>query len=61
MWGSDWPVTLLVASYEETLRGMRAALGALEPCQEASLFRTTAMEFYKLRTTTKFVDSNPCP
>jgi len=48
MWGSDWPVTLLVASYRDTLRGMKAALGALEPCQETMLFRSTAAEFYRL-------------
>jgi L-fuconolactonase len=48
MWGSDWPVTLLVASYRDTLRGMKAALGALQPGQEVMLFRSTAAEFYRL-------------
>ncbi|MGA8216859.1 MAG: amidohydrolase family protein [Candidatus Sulfotelmatobacter sp.] len=58
MWGSDWPVTLLVASYEETLRGMRTALGGLEPSEEACVFRTTAVEFYKLGASTEFVNPN---
>jgi L-fuconolactonase len=58
MWGSDWPVTLLVASYKDTLRGMRVALGGLQPCQEAMLFRSTAMEFYRLGALTESVGSS---
>lgn len=49
MWGSDWPVALLVASYKETLEAMRAAAGILQPSDEANLFGATAMSFYGLR------------
>jgi L-fuconolactonase len=48
MWGSDWPVALLIASYGDTLQTMRAAIGKIERREEEKLFRTTAMEFYGL-------------
>lgn len=48
MWGSDWPVALLVASYQDTLCAMRAAVGKIRPDEEERLFRTTAIKFYEL-------------
>ena len=48
MWGSDWPIALLFASYGDTLLAMRAAIGNIQPQQEASIFRINAMEFYRL-------------
>jgi L-fuconolactonase len=48
MWGSDWPVALLMASYEDTLKAMRAAIGSIPPDEEVRLFGATAMEFYQL-------------
>jgi L-fuconolactonase len=48
MWGSDWPVALLMSGYKETLNAMRAALGSLQRRVEEQVFRKTAMEFYGL-------------
>jgi L-fuconolactonase len=46
MWGSDWPVVLLEATYEQAYQTMRLALGPLHYDDEVKLFRTTAMAFY---------------
>ncbi|HMN28366.1 MAG TPA: amidohydrolase family protein [Caldilineaceae bacterium] len=48
MWGSDWPVVLLEASYAQAYQTMRQALGPLSPDVELKLFRTTAIRFYAL-------------
>jgi L-fuconolactonase len=49
MWGSDWPIAMLVSGYGGTLDAMRAALGPLPAADEAQIFRHTAMEFYGVR------------
>jgi L-fuconolactonase len=49
MWGSDWPVALLVSDYRRTYQAMREAIGTVNPNDELSLFRTTAMRFYGLK------------
>jgi L-fuconolactonase len=46
LWGSDWPVVLLEASYEQAYLTMRKALGPLNPDDEVKMFRTTAIAFY---------------
>ena len=46
MWGSDWPVVLLEATYEQAYQTMRKALGPLHYDDEVKLFRTTTMAFY---------------
>ena len=46
MWGSDWPVLLLVSDYEGTYQAMRDAIGPLDVGDELRLFRKTAMRFY---------------
>ena len=48
MWGSDWPVALLMSGYKETLNAMRAAIGSLRGTAEEQIFRKTALEFYRL-------------
>ena len=48
MWGSDWPVTLVMSSYKETLNGMRTAIGTIPRSTEKQIFRTTALQFYGL-------------
>jgi L-fuconolactonase len=48
MWGSDWPVALLTAGYTTTYQAMREAIGPLDPADELSLFRNTAVRFYEL-------------
>jgi len=53
MWGSDWPVALLVSDYTGTYRAMREAIGPLAPADELRLFRKTAVQFYGLPTTEK--------
>lgn len=46
MWGSDWPVLLLVSDYEGTYQAMQDAIGPLDVGDELCLFRNTAMRFY---------------
>jgi L-fuconolactonase len=48
MWGSDWPICLLIDSYRETMQAMRDALGAVAREDEERIFRTTAAHFYHL-------------
>jgi L-fuconolactonase len=48
MWGSDWPILLLLSDFEDTYKAMRQALGPLEAGQERLLFRDTAVRFYGL-------------
>jgi len=48
MWGSDWPVCLLVADYETTFRTVTAALGALPEADRAAVLGGNAMRFYRI-------------
>lgn len=51
MFGSDWPVCLLAASYEEVVRATREALERLEvltPEADAAIFGGTAAHWYNL-------------
>ena len=53
MFGSDWPVCLLAASYDEVVRAGREALERLEiltPEAEAAIFGGTAVHWYNLDT-----------
>jgi L-fuconolactonase len=58
MWGSDWPIALLFTSYQDTLNAMRAAIGNLRAQDEERIFRTNAMEFYRLSNTLEVATSN---
>jgi L-fuconolactonase len=58
MWGSDWPIALLFASYQYTLNAMQAAVGNLAGQDEERIFRTSAIEFYHLNNTLEVTTSN---
>ena len=48
MWGSDWPVCLLAASYDRVLTAAMEALGDIAPNQRAALLSQNATDFYRL-------------
>jgi L-fuconolactonase len=49
MFGSDWPVCLVAASYAHVLDALRATLPALSPAELAEVFGGTAQRVYGLR------------
>ena len=53
MWGSDWPIALLLSDYEGTYEAMRTATGPLDAADELCLFHKTAVRFYRLPATQK--------
>jgi L-fucono-1,5-lactonase len=48
MFGSDWPVCLLAASYEQVVESARMTLGGLAEPDLARVFGTTAAAVYRL-------------
>ena len=48
MFGSDWPVCTLAASYEQVVGALRDVLGSIDPATESRLFGGTAAESYRL-------------
>jgi L-fuconolactonase len=48
MFGSDWPVCLLAASYGGVVGGLDEALGALSADDQAAVFGQNAVDFYGL-------------
>jgi L-fuconolactonase len=48
LFGSDWPVCLLAATYQSVVDATRAALGALSEAESAAVFGGTAVEVYRL-------------
>ena len=48
MWGSDWPVCLLVDGYESIRDGAIAAVGDIAPDDYAKLMGSNATRFYQL-------------
>lgn len=54
MFGSDWPVCLMAASYDEVVHSARQALSdldALTPEAEAAIFGGTTVRWYRLNLT----------
>ena len=49
MWGSDWPVCLLVDGYESIRNGAVAAVGDIPPDDFAKLMGGNAASFYRLQ------------
>jgi L-fuconolactonase len=49
MFGSDWPVCLLAASYEQVVRALESALGTIEASTRAKIFGGNAVRWYDLR------------
>jgi L-fuconolactonase len=48
MFGSDWPVCELAASYEQVVDGLSEAIGSLGDGERERIFGGTAREFYRL-------------
>ena len=48
MFGSDWPVCTLAASYAEVLELARSALAQLSATEQDAVFAGTARRFYGL-------------
>jgi L-fuconolactonase len=48
MWGSDWPVCTLAASYGEVLELARTAMSGLSPAEQAAVLAGTASRVYGL-------------
>jgi L-fucono-1,5-lactonase len=49
MFGSDWPVCLLAASYEQVLEAFRSLLIGLSETERSAVFGSNATEFYRLQ------------
>ena len=48
MYGSDWPVCELAASYGEVRRGLLDALGPISEAERSTIFGGSAIRFYGL-------------
>jgi L-fuconolactonase len=48
MWGSDWPVLTLAASYERWVSISEALIGELPPAQQQMIWHDNARRFYAL-------------
>ena len=48
MFGSDWPVCLLAASYAEVVEAAEALTASLTPAERHQIFGETARRIYKL-------------
>jgi L-fuconolactonase len=49
MFGSDWPVCLLAASYGQVMDALDSALGGLGKRARAKIYGENAVAFYALR------------
>jgi L-fuconolactonase len=49
MFGSDWPVSTLCASYQQVVSALREALGPISADESAQIFGGTAERFYRLK------------
>jgi L-fuconolactonase len=48
MFGSDWPVCLLAASYPRVIEALTEALGELSPAEREAIWSATATKTYRL-------------
>ncbi len=48
MFGSDWPVCTLSASYADVVGAARALTNGLSPAEQAAIFSGTARRVYRL-------------
>ncbi|MEZ6118873.1 MAG: amidohydrolase family protein [Pirellulaceae bacterium] len=48
MYGSDWPVCELAASYEQVYQSLVEVLGPISESERQAIFGGTATTFYKL-------------
>lgn len=49
MFGSDWPVCELAASYDQVIGALRETVGELSESETAAIFGDTAAKFYNLK------------
>ena len=49
MFGSDYPVCLLAASYDQVVQSAQELVAQLNPPDQAKIFRLNATEFYRLK------------
>jgi L-fuconolactonase len=49
MFGSDWPVCLLAATYSQTINLMEELTGQLTMAEQDSFWSNTAKQFYRLK------------
>lgn len=49
MWGSDWPVCTLAATYDRVLETTESALGELSAGERSTIFGGTARRVYRLK------------
>lgn len=57
MFGSDWPVCLLAASYGEVLESFQALTSGLSEEEHAFIFAENAKDFYRLREETRAAEN----
>jgi L-fuconolactonase len=50
MWGSDWPVCLLAASYDEVALAAEELTSHLSGTEKEAIFGATALQWYSMRT-----------
>jgi L-fuconolactonase len=50
MFGSDWPVSTLTASYADVHAAARSLTADLSQAEQAAVFRDTAVRAYGLKT-----------
>jgi L-fuconolactonase len=48
MFGSDWPVCLLAATYDQVLESMQSLLAELNDEDRSRIFGRNATDFYRL-------------
>lgn len=48
MWGSDWPLTVLIGGYGHAWRVMSSLVGELSPNEQARILSGTATSVYAL-------------
>jgi len=48
MYGSDWPVCLLAAPYDQMIGALEECLSSMSDCDRAKVFGNNAARFYHL-------------
>jgi L-fuconolactonase len=51
MYGSDWPVCELAASYEQVFASIQEAIGPISSTEKSAIFGRTAAKFYGIEWT----------
>lgn len=59
MFGSDWPVCLLAASYDQVLDAAQTLLAEIGDDERSRIFGGNAIEFYRLADASKAAESVP--